>query len=69
MSEHKFKNFYCSGTPDGEFDINRWNEEFHLAHEMGVIDQVKLPGEHDCEKQCERCLNVVLDRKLLNQSK
>jgi hypothetical protein len=59
-----FKPFYCSGDPHEDFSIKRWNEEHKKACAAGVKDKVILPGDYNCAEQCERCLNIVLDRKL-----
>ena len=55
------KNFYCSGSPHGEFTFENYNNQLHLAIAMGIEDEVTLPGEYDCMKQCERCLNIIIE--------
>ena len=64
----KENNFYCKkicGDPD--FSIDKWNKDFEYCNDAGIEgterDKILNPELFPCEKQCESCLNIVLDRK------
>ena len=61
------KPFYCSGSPHGEFSIEKWNDEFELISAMGIEDEAVLIGDYDCKEQCERCLNIVIEHHRTKQ--
>lgn len=59
--------FYCqlhSGQED--FSIDEWNEAAKQCDDMGLSDKeadaILFP--EPCQKQCDRCADIVLDRRL-----
>lgn len=66
-------NFYCKrkcGDPD--FSIDEWNDKFEECIKMGLsseeMDKILFPEEYNpCEKQCEDCINIVLDTRSKNK--
>ena len=67
-------NFYCQRTcGEVDFSIEEWNKAFRYCNNAGIEgeerDRILSPEMFPCEKQCESCINIVLDNQLKNKSK
>lgn len=65
-------NFYCMKVcGDGNFSIKEWNLAMKECELLGLskeeTNKILHPEEYPCEKQCNDCLNVVLDTQIANK--
>lgn len=64
--------FYCQKVCGAvDFSIDEWNEAFRYCEEAGIEgeerNRILHPDLFPCEKQCEDCINIVLDTQIKNK--
>lgn len=67
------KDFYCKRIcVDPDFSIDEWNEASRQCDELGIEgierDKILHPELFPCDKQCESCINTVLDTRIKNSN-
>lgn len=66
----KKDNFYCAkqcGDPD--FSIEEWNKAYRYCIDANLSEDEtnKILHPEPCEKQCDGCINIVLDTQSKNK--
>lgn len=74
LNKVKQPDFYCiKSCGDPDFSIDEWNENFHKCEKLGITgierDRMLSPELFPCKEQCEKCINIVLDKKNETQKK